>query len=103
MGGAIYESFIDRFLETAGRLTGYIKGPCISYDTTTQKLLTTPHNTGCSNYADEFIIFSAVLLILLIPIAACVHKKPARTPRNPFVDSVRTLRRPAEEYNTGIL
>ena len=90
MGGAVYESFIDRFIETAGRLTGYIKGPCISYDTTTQKLLTTPHNTGCSNYADLFIIFSAsgiILLILLIPIAACVHKirQPAeRTVRGVF-------------------
>ena len=69
MGGAVYE--------TAGRLTGYIKGPCISYDTTTQKLFTTPHNTGCANYADKFMIFSAssiILSILLIPIAACVRK-----------------------------
>ena len=67
MGGAVYESFIDRFIETdLKRLTGFIKGPCISYDTTTQKLLTTPHNTGCSNYADEFIIFSASGIILSI-------------------------------------
>ena len=82
MGGAVYES--------AGRLTGYIKGPCISYDTTTQKLWTTPHNTGCANYADRFMIFSAsaiILSILLIPIAACVHKirQPAeRTLRGAF-------------------
>ena len=86
MGGAIYESFIDRFIETAGRLTGYIKGPCISYDTTTQKLFTTPHNTGCANYADRFMIFSAssiILSILLIPIAYCVHK--TRQPAERFV------------------
>ena len=69
MGGAVYE--------TAGRFTGYIKGPCISYDTTTQKLFTTPHNTGCANYADRFMIFSAsgiIVSILLTLIAACVHK-----------------------------
>ena len=53
MGGAVYE--------TAGRFTGYIKGPCISYDTTTQKLFTTPHNTGCANYADKFMIFVDLL------------------------------------------
>ena len=82
MGGAVYE--------TAGRLTGYIKGPCISYDTKTQKLFTTPHNTGCANYADRFMIFSAsgiIVSILLIPIAACIYKirQPAeRTARGVF-------------------
>ena len=81
MGGAVYE--------TAGRLTGYIKGPCISYDTTTQKLWTTPHNTGCANYADRFIIFSALGVIsalLVIPIGACVYK----------------IRQPAERFVRGI-
>ena len=80
MGGAVYES--------AGRLTGYIKGPCISYDTTTQKLWTTPHNTGCANYADRFIIFSALGVIsalLVIPIGACVYK--IRQPAERFVRS----------------
>ena len=62
MGGAIYE--------TAGRPTGYIKGPCISYDTTTQKLYTTPHNSGCVNYADRFIQTSAAVIILSIFVAA---------------------------------
>ena len=62
MSGAVYE--------TAGRLTGYIKGPCISYDTTTQKLFTTPYNTGCANYADRFIEISASGIILLIVLAA---------------------------------
>ena len=62
MGGAIYE--------TAGRPTGYIKGPCLSYDTTTQKLYTTPHNSGCANYADRFIETSAAVIILSIFVAA---------------------------------
>ena len=62
MGGAIYE--------TAGRPTGYIKGPCISYDTMTQKLYTTPHNSGCVNYADRFIQTSAAVIILSIFVAA---------------------------------
>ena len=42
------------------------KRPCISYelylisyDSLTQKLCTTSHNTGCANYADRLIIFSA--------------------------------------------
>ena len=74
MGGAIYE--------TAGRLTGYIKGPCISYDTTTQKLFTTPHNTGCANYADSFIIISAIGIILLIFIAACGYAACGLMPDN---------------------
>ena len=81
MGGAVYE--------TAGRLTGYIKGPCISYDTTTQKLWTTPHNTGCANYADRFIIFSALGVIsalLVIPIGLCVN----------------TIRQPAERIAHGV-
>ena len=69
MGGAVYES--------AGRLTGYIKGPCISYDTTTQKLWTTPHNAGCANYADRFIIFSAssIILSILLTLVAAVFVK----------------------------
>ena len=83
MGGAVYE--------TAGRLTGYIKGPCISYDTTTQKLWTTPHNTGCANYADRFIIFSALGVIsalLVIPIGACVYK--IRQPVERFVQAQKS-------------
>ena len=86
MGGAIYE--------TAGRLTGYIKGPCISYDTTTQKLFTTPHNTGCANYADRFIIFSAsgiMLSILLTLIAACVYKIRAPVEKGARGASLRLL------------
>ena len=65
MGGAVYEA--------AGRQTGYIKGPCISYDTATQKLYTTPHNPGCANYADRSIEISAAGIILLIFAAACYY------------------------------
>ena len=77
MGGAVYE--------TAGRLTGYIKGPCISYDTTTQKLYTTPHNSGCVNYADRFIETSAAVIILSIFVAAMhflgiwIRERPAQS------------------------
>ena len=42
-----------------------------SFDTTTQKLFTTPYNTGCENYADRFIEISASGIILLIVLAAC--------------------------------
>ena len=69
MGGAVYE--------TAFRPTGYVNGPCISYDATTQKLLTTPHNTGCTNHADRLMWFSAsgiIISILLAALAACGYK-----------------------------
>ena len=86
MGGAIYE--------TAGRPTGYIKGPCISYNSETQKLFTTPHNAGCANYADRFIIFSAsgiMLSILLTLIAACVYKIRAPVEKGARGASLRLL------------
>ena len=69
MGGAIYE--------TAGRPTGYIKGPCISYDSETQKLFTTPHNPGCANYADWFMILSAsgIIISILLSLIAAVFVK----------------------------
>ena len=69
MGGAIYE--------TAGRPTGYIKGPCISYDSETQKLFTTPHNAGCANYADWFMILSAsgIIISILLTLPAVLNYK----------------------------
>ena len=74
MGGAIYE--------TAGRPTGYIKGPCISYDTATQKLFTTPRNAGCANYADIFVIISASGIVFLILVAACCYAACGLMPDN---------------------
>ena len=88
MGGAVYE--------TAGRPTGFIKGPCISYDTTTQKLFTTPHNTGCANYADRLIISSAsaiIISILLTAIALCVRKVREPVQRTATGASLKLLTR----------
>ena len=57
--------------------TGYIKGPCISYDSETQKLFTTPHNAGCANYADWFMILSAsgIIISILLSLIAAVFVK----------------------------
>jgi len=59
-----------------------------SFDTTTQKLFTTPYNTGCANYADRFIEISASGIILLIVLAAfgyaacCLRKKLSKNKLN---------------------